>query len=740
MERTLARVRLVTEALERVVDTAPTAISATKASLALFHGQEAKQCSDEEGQASVWERFAAGMATHVFASGVFGLLTQDERARDVLVPLTELAADAAEPLLVGASAAVATEAAQSRPSSDVLGGLVALVRTAFATAADTTVPGIARCFACVASDTPDSAVARWKRVVALLCAFYQRAANAFPPSEQPRECQPAAFVPRLLAPLFAHVASSSPPAAAMLAEAITKACNLGQRDGAVVELLRRHSGSPLVVQAFPLVPQHARAPILVALASSTAADMKVFAVYARACLEADRARTTTVLATQLCVVRPVRGKRRVGAFVAALAELGVLREAATSTARTWAEPAFVARTAFEQHRDVTALLCGMVGEVGQSRLHEWELIAPLLEGVNTHLSASAERVRRLGMKVAVAVSIAIDPEHPLSFDGMELSDHEDEEDEDEDGDDESRVEEEETRASSKRNSKKHQDRGVDPDEVVDLSSQLDADEDSGNEAEDEQHMHDQEEEDADLQAYSLEDDYSDLEDDKRPSFIGQCLEALFDQKEDADKIREALVSLDSLVDRAPHETGLADHAADVLDALLFYHNSAGVEDFARMKHHILLRTTECCPAECARVLCRAFYEDNHMLVDRTEILAVLHDAALSLSSLEHNRAEEQRAQTTQDALLLLPPAPRAELVPLRAARPASAEALGLTEARTRRWHTIREAGSTPAPTRNRFLDCADAFFYPLLAQHDKPLFVEQPFTKIWSGGGQKQHT
>ena len=723
------------EALERVVDTAPDAATAVRDALALLRDG----CGAGVGLgAPLAERLVAALAQHVFGAGVYDVLLREERAALVVAPLQRTAGTAAPALLAGALAGLARPALRA---DALVPGLVACVRCAFLTAAPGTPaedPGIVQCFRSIlstrAQESPSEGVEgedednEWHTVLALLCTFFQRASNAVPTLD---DCTPAAFVPHLLGPLCAHVVtrppSSSPAAAAskMLAEALTKACNLGQRDAAVVPLLLRHAGTAAVVaDAVAAAPPHVRADVLAALArADTTADTGALVACARACLAADRAGTEAVLATRLCTVRPVHAPAQVARYAAALDTLGLARPATATTARAWAELAYATCVAPETHADVTRLLCCLVRRADRDALHAWGVVAPLLEGINAHLAASAGRVHRFGMAVATVFSRVIDPAHALCFDGIDdafiFGDGCEERDAAQSTGDE----------NTKPHRKKH--RTVDLDEVIDLNGEDEDDAEQEEEASkedenEEEDDNDEEEGDDGLRAYDLEDDYSDMElDDDHPSFIGQCLDAIFDAKDDGAKVREALVTLAGLTDRPAHETGLGDHAARVLDTLLFYHNSAGVDDFDVLKHHILLRTTVCCPALCARVLCRAFYEENHALADRTEILFLLREAAATLATLDHARtAEAHAALTATAAASLLPRAPRVELLPLNSTAELPAPALGLTESSTRRWHSIRDA-SDPAhqPVRNCFLEHADAFFYPLISNVDKPLFV-----------------
>lgn len=719
------------EALERVVDTAPDAATAVRTALAkLRDGSGRREALTPE----LAERLTAALAQHVFGAGVYDILPRAERATLVVGPLQRTAGVAARPLLTGALAALA------RPTlhSDALvPGLVACVRAAFLTAAPGTPaeePGIVQCFQTILVSAPQQQQLseeeeeddEWQTVLGLLCAFFQRAGNAVTTLD---ECAPATFVPHLLGPLCTHVVASDaspqqqPKMAGMLAAAFTKACHLGQRDAAVVPLLLRHAGTASVVaEAVALTPAHVRADVLTALASAdTTPEMRTLVACARACLAADRTGTEAVLTTRLCTVRPPHAPTQTAHYVAALRALDLAPKAAATTARAWAELAYAAGVAFETHADVTRLLCCLMRGADRSTLHKWGVVTPLLEGINAHLGASAVRVHQLGLAVATVFSRTIDPEHALCFDGIDdafiFGDTSEESAEIEDKSD--------TKSTK---TQKRKPKNVDLDEIVDLNQEQDDDYDDDGLGEGDEDDNEQvgDDDDDGLEAYDLEDDYSDMElDDDHPSFIGQCLDALFDAKDDNTKVHEALVTLAGLTERPAHETGLDDYASRVLDALLFYHNSAGVDDFAVLKHSILLRTTVCCPALCARVLCRAFYEENHALADRTEILFLLREAAATLSTIEHARtASAHAALTAAAAASLQPHAPRIELLPLNNTAELSAPALGLTETKTRRWHTIRDT-SDPAhqPARNCFLEHADAFFYPLISNVDKPLFV-----------------
>ena len=109
------------------------------------------------------------------------------------------------------------------------------------------------------------------------------------------------------------------------------------------------------------------------------------------------------------------------------AHYGALAEATRAVAEAWSAPSHVTHAPMRQQRYLTAALVHVLEALPTSISSA--ITTTLLSGVQVHLGAPDEAIRRLGMRVAEVVSCVIDPDHPLRFEGAASDDDDEHEDE-----------------------------------------------------------------------------------------------------------------------------------------------------------------------------------------------------------------------------------------------------------------------------------------------------------------------
>jgi telomere length regulation protein len=209
-----------------------------------------------------------------------------------------------------------------------------------------------------------------------------------------------------------------------------------------------------------------------------------------------------------------------------------------------------------------------------------------------------------------------------------------------------------------------------------------------------------------LVPYAMDDDdQSDLEEEKRPAFLRQCVTILTEKQNDPHAILKAVQQIPEIVRAKPDD--VAELAKHVLGTILFLHDAVTLDGYDEARHAALLAVTVVAPEKSAPFLTREFYRENHQLADRYEILSVLREAAAKLSSVD--RSVEQPA----------PPVAGSSLVPIRNRTSQPLSYTEIVSRQTRRWHSMRP--SAPKPVKNRFHGVAELFFFPLMKDFDKPV-------------------
>eukprot|EP00727_Mastigamoeba_balamuthi_P009995 m51a1_g5618 putative telomere length regulation protein tel2 homolog (771) ;mRNA; f:756493-759364 len=351
---------------------------------------------------------------------------------------------------------------------------------------------------------------------------------------------------------------------------------------------------------------------------------------------------------------------------------GAMEGAAASTAR---------------HCRVSDAMIGLLETAGKSKMEELGVVPKVLAGISEHMSSSLSRVRRLGMKVAEKFSIVLDPSKPLKFDEL-LDDNANDEQKDGTPTEEASAVPELPPQQPKPKAKPVvlAPKDIDPDELFIPGEQPDdaPDTEAGGDDDD------------GLQAYDLTDDTSDVAGVRAPVYIRQCLAMLQKDRDNADAMEAVLGALPSIVRKRPDDL---DEVSDSLCAqLLYLENKFNQENFQELRYQAMLALAVCSPKPVARYLTTQFYEPNHQLSTRMDILCVIAEAAQELSAVPKAlRAKAQETPLIQE----IKPTGKMEIV----------------EGKTRRWHSVRP--EPPKPVRNNFLAVSGDFFFPLMRSYDK---------------------
>jgi hypothetical protein len=127
------------------------------------------------------------------------------------------------------------------------------------------------------------------------------------------------------------------------------------------------------------------------------------------------------LTKKMLVVRPVSALPSLRLLVSSLKDLGLLQDASIAVISSWSETAFLRHSPYETHSLVTEAVMMLLQEMNKESIKAWNLLGPMLTGIQEHMASSLGRVKKLGMRVAEALSVILDPSKPLKFDQDEPS-------------------------------------------------------------------------------------------------------------------------------------------------------------------------------------------------------------------------------------------------------------------------------------------------------------------------------
>ena len=255
---------------------------------------------------------------------------------------------------------------------------------------------------------------------------------------------------------------------------------------------------------------------------------------------------------------------------------------------------------------------------------------------------------------------------------------------------------------------------LNPDELIILDS-LDEPSTVKEEEEEKEEKEKEEEEDDDLIPYTMEDEGEETTEDekekKKPAYLRQCIEVMKEsQSETPEAVLEAMNKVCEIARRKPDD--VEELSEQILGAMLFsVHEAAGTKEWEETRHRAMVSITVIAPERSSIFLTKEFYRENHQLSDRFEILEVIKETAIELSTI--NRQKEKH---DSEAMI------GSQLIPMNLKKKQIGTDIGMVAGKTRQWHSIRP--EEPKPTQNRFLKVSGAFFFPLMCNVDKPVFVD----------------
>ncbi|KAL1519747.1 hypothetical protein AB1Y20_023255 [Prymnesium parvum] len=419
---------------------------------------------------------------------------------------------------------------------------------------------------------------------------------------------------------------------------------------------------------------------------------------------------------------------------------GELPAAVEGVAAAWAAASHVTHAPLPQQRYLTAALLGGLELLPAERAAE--LVVPLLAGVQAHLQAPSEQVRRLGIKVAQRVALLVDPNNPLDFDASD-----------------SEREEEEAAPSVAPPQEKHSRKGrrerrkraaraqvgrdasqraaadavacddsdvdeVDPDaqawlpdDVGAAPEEIEGELEEMREAEkatveggaveesasgehargggssaDEGSDSSEESSAESLPAYDLTDDRSDLDGAAAPRHLRQLLAGLRAKEGEHQLLGASLRSAAGLVRHAADTPELHHLAPQLGRALLHLTDQYRTANFGQMRREALVALAVRSPQAMAELLCGSFYGNVQSLEMRMESLQVIFAMASELRKPPANEAKAAPATPAEDV-----------------SRPG----------RTRRWGTS-STRVRPKAAASQLGEVAGYFFFPLMRRYDDP--------------------
>ena len=478
------------------------------------------------------------------------------------------------------------------------------------------------------------------------------------------------------------------------------------------------SHSTVLIAAMPAGSVEAAVEAGVLHASSGALDASALCTLYLPLLRASSA-ARIVVGERLLLLR-ILPLASVPPLIQLLVAVGVdaLRESLLAVCEVWSSASHVSRASLRQQQYLSTILLEGLRALPAEEVDAADgLVRPLLGGVQQHLGAPGEATRRLGMRVAEALSRIIDPENPLDFEAGS--------DDDEEEADASVGEAAGAAASAKpsqdmipatvtqstrrrgkaRRAKGSDDEQVDPDAPVRLPglAVAGAGDDAGDDEEEDEEEGDEEEasdesdgSDDSYEAFDLSDDRSDLKAAPRPRHLRRLLAGLRAKDGEHEAVNAALDAAADLVRSAVDAPELHTMAAPLLRALLHLPDRYKLPRFAELRHDALVALAVRAPAAAANFLTAEFYSEHVTLEMRMQSLRAVHAMA--------------------DELAAPPPRPSAAEAAASEAAAAAVRPVG----KTRRWGSSHTR-APPAPAAASLLGAvAPRFFFPLLGRYDDP--------------------
>ncbi|XP_053386091.1 telomere length regulation protein TEL2 homolog [Mercenaria mercenaria] len=377
--------------------------------------------------------------------------------------------------------------------------------------------------------------------------------------------------------------------------------------------------------------------------------------------------------------------------------------------QVWGDQSSLNHTSYEQHYYLTQafVICMAFLTENHKQEHKDEILRLLMPGIQTHISSSEPKVRKLGMFVAEIVTTAIDPEGPkLNFEveadeeivalrgllhipedrvmdfmheefAMMLSERA--------GDlvlfglDDASILGEQATEEPVSNKSQQAQKTQEPD------SDLDSDDD--------------------LEPYDMSHD-TQVSKVKQPKYIRDCMEGLINC-ENPDTLEACLGAAESLVRANPD--GLAEISAEFAKVLLHLTESYSLPYFRSQRFSVLVALAVTCPKQVAEYLTEQFYDRNYSIRQRLDIIEVVGTAAQELSrpvDPSKKPTPEVKQKVQELSASSSDPESWRDVVQRR------------IDSKTRRFGQGKTKPD-PQPVENKFSAVAGYFFYPLMQNFDR---------------------
>ncbi|KAJ6254125.1 telomere length regulation protein tel2 family member [Anaeramoeba flamelloides] len=358
----------------------------------------------------------------------------------------------------------------------------------------------------------------------------------------------------------------------------------------------------------------------------------------------------------------------------------------------WGSENFIQSTTREQWKWVSAFIKISLNTLNQKDLESYQLMNPLLSGIQHHFQNPNLHIRKSGMRIAQQFSKIMDPDNVLDFGINSLPSDEDSEDDygyefDSESENEGKKKEQEKQQGQEQEKKKGKEKEeenkekegnktkkesreeknieskkekekekgnkkkrkvkkeLDPDQLIyksDSESDFDDSEDSeeSEEYDDEnfniknnqlKKYNDSEESD-DLIEYDINDDESDLKEIVPPIYLRNCVKYLHSETEDVNKLIGALRGCEPLIRKRPDD--LFDVAEELIASLLHLSDMYNIENFDQLRLKSMIALGTICIKIVIPYLTNAFYNESLNVQQRIDILNCLMGCSLELAGYD----------------------------------------------------------------------------------------------------------
>ncbi|KAJ6253222.1 telomere length regulation protein tel2 family member [Anaeramoeba flamelloides] len=356
----------------------------------------------------------------------------------------------------------------------------------------------------------------------------------------------------------------------------------------------------------------------------------------------------------------------------------------------WGSEKFIQSSTREQWKWISAFIKISLNTLNQKDLESYQLMNPLLSGIQHHFQNPNLQIRKSGMRIAQQFSKIMDPDNVLDFGINSLSSDEDSgNDYDYEFDDENegekkehgkkqgqgqgeeqekeknkkektynekegnitKKESEEEKEKKKKNikemgkKKRKVKKELDPDQLIyksDSESDFDdsVDSEESEEYENENYnlknnqikKYNDSEESDDLIEYDINDDESDLKEIVPPIYLRNCVKCLHSETEDVNKLIGALRGCEPLIRKRPDD--LFDVAEELIASLLHLSDMYNIENFDQLRLKSMIALGTICIKIVIPYLTNAFYNESLNVQQRIDILNCLMGCSLELAGYD----------------------------------------------------------------------------------------------------------